>query len=278
MVVTILKLTPLVYTNTATDIDVPPQTLTYELLVKPDGATIDANGIVRWTPATTGTNYFQGKVTDNGTPAKSATNSFYVIVNEPVAPENHPPVLPAARVVTILRTNVLIYTNTATDIDVPAQTLTYQLLASPTGATIDANGIVRWTPTAASANFFQVKVTDNGSPALSATNGFYVIVNEPPAPENHPPVLPPTSVVTLVRPASLVYTNTATDIDVPAQTLTYQLLASPAGATIDANGIVRWSPTAASTNFFQAKVTDNGTPAMSATNSFYVIEIGRAHV
>ncbi len=270
-VVTLVRPATLVLANTATDIDVPAQTLTYQLLASPGGATIDANGIVRWTPTAASTNFFQAKVTDSGTPARSATNSFYVIVKEPAGPENHPPVLPMPTVVTILRTNVLVFTNTATDIDVPAQTLTYQLLAGPSGASIDANGIVRWTPSSAGPNFFQTKVTDNGSPARSATNSFYVVVNEPAAPENHPPVLPPPGVVSILKLAPLVYVNTATDADQPPQTLTYQLLVSPSGATIDANGIVRWTPATAGTNYFQAKVTDNGSPARSATNSFYVI-------
>ena len=270
-VVTLVRPASLVFTNTATDIDVPAQTLTYQLLASPSSATIDANGIVRWTPPAASTNFFQAKVTDSGTPARSATNSFYVIVNEPLGPENHPPVLPAPTVVTIMRTNVLVFTNTATDIDVPAQTLTYQLLSGPSGASIDANGIVRWTPSSAGANFFQTKVTDNGSPAKSATNSFYVVVNEPVAPENHPPVLPPSGVVSMLKLTPLVYVNTAIDADQPPQALTYQLLVSPSGATIDVNGIVHWTPATVGTNYFQAKVTDNGSPAKSATNSFYVI-------
>jgi len=270
-VVTLVRPASLVFTNTATDIDVPAQTLTYQLLASPSSATIDANGIVRWTPPAASTNFFQAKVTDSGTPTRSATNSFYVIVNEPLGPENHPPVLPAPTVVTIMRTNVLVFTNTATDIDVPAQTLTYQLLSGPSGASIDANGIVRWTPSSAGANFFQTKVTDNGLPAKSATNSFYVVVNEPVAPENHPPVLPPSGVVSMLKLTPLVYVNTAIDADQPPQALTYQLLVSPSGATIDVNGIVHWTPATVGTNYFQAKVTDNGSPAKSATNSFYVI-------
>ena len=270
-VVTLVRPASLVFTNTATDIDVPAQTLTYQLLASPSSATIDANGIVRWTPPAASTNFFQAKVTDSGTPTRSATNSFYVIVNEPLGPENHPPVLPAPTVVTIMRTNVLVFTNTATDIDVPAQTLTYQLLSGPSGASVDANGIVRWTPSSAGANFFQTKVTDNGLPAKSATNSFYVVVNEPVAPENHPPVLPPSGVVSMLKLTPLVYVNTAIDADQPPQALTYQLLVSPSGATIDVNGIVHWTPATVGTNYFQAKVTDNGSPAKSATNSFYVI-------
>jgi len=71
----------------------------------------------------------------------------------------------------------------------------------------------------------------------------------------------------------LTVTNTAVDTDVPAQTLTYQLLSSPSGAAIDTNGIITWSPAqaqGASTNVFMTVVTDNGIPPLSATNSFTV--------
>ena len=273
MVFTIVKLSELVVTNTATDSDLPAQILTYELLTKPDGATIDTNGIVRWTPPTASTNYFRTKVTDNGSPVKSATNSFYVIVTEPVVvPENHAPVLPPTVVLRVPKLVEVVVTNTATDSDLPPQTLTYELLSKPTGATIDASGIVRWTPPAASTNFFQVKVTDNGSPARSATNSFYIIATElDVVMENHAPVLPGPVVFRIVKLTELVVTNTATDSDLPAQALTYELLTKPDGATIDTNGIVRWFPPTVSTNYFQARVTDNGSPARSATNSFYVI-------
>lgn len=69
----------------------------------------------------------------------------------------------------------------ATDPDVPAQTLAYSLLSGPSGASLDsATGIFTWRPTVSAANttnLIQVVVTDNGTPNLSATNSFNVIVN-----------------------------------------------------------------------------------------------------
>ena len=71
---------------------------------------------------------------------------------------------------------------TATDSDVPAQTLTYTLLSgAPSGAAVGSNsGVFTWRPPVASAgtsNYIAVVVTDNGSPNLSATNHFAVSVN-----------------------------------------------------------------------------------------------------
>src|SRR2546427_5095269 len=70
----------------------------------------------------------------------------------------------------------------ATDADLPANTLTFALVSAPTGMTINpASGAISWTPTEAqgpSTNVVSVSVTDNGVPALSVTNTFPVKVNE----------------------------------------------------------------------------------------------------
>ena len=72
-------------------------------------------------------------------------------------------------------------TNLATDLDTPAQTLTYSLPMAPTNATIDStSGILDWRPLvtqAGSTNPVLVVVTDNGTPSLSATQSFSVTVN-----------------------------------------------------------------------------------------------------
>src|SRR5204863_620813 len=70
---------------------------------------------------------------------------------------------------------------TATDADLPANTLTFALVSSPAGMTINpASGAISWTPSEAqgpSTNVVSVSVTDNGVPALSVTNTFTVTVN-----------------------------------------------------------------------------------------------------
>lgn len=100
------------------------------------------------------------------------------------APPNTAPVLPALADRTIAPLAALSISNAATDADVPAQTLTYELLDAPAGAVIDSAGLITWTPTLeqASATYrFQTRVTDSGAPALSATNSFEVTVSAAPA-------------------------------------------------------------------------------------------------
>jgi GH43 family beta-xylosidase len=92
---------------------------------------------------------------------------------------------------------------------------------------------------------------------------------------NHAPVLAPIPNRNTSAGQILTVTNSATDSDLPAQTLTYHLLAAPAGAWINSvTGTIGWRPATAqanSTNLFTVQVTDNGSPPMIATQSFSVV-------
>lgn len=94
------------------------------------------------------------------------------------------------------------------------------------------------------------------------------------SPANTSPVLSPVSNRTLTAGQWLLITNTATDAEVPAQTLTFALPIAPAGAILNSsNGVLSWRPSipqAPSSNPFTITVTDNGTPSLSATQSFTV--------
>jgi hypothetical protein len=74
---------------------------------------------------------------------------------------------------------------------------------------------------------------------------------------------------------TLVVTNPVTDAEVPPQTLTFSLLSTiPANATLNAtNGVFTWRPRvnqADTTNLIVVRVTDNGTPGLSDTNSYTI--------
>jgi hypothetical protein len=116
----------------------------------------------------------------------SATNNFTVTVNE----VNSAPVLTVQTDQTVDVLTMLAVTNTATDPDIPANNLSYTLLTAPSGATIDTNGVITWTPHSAqgdSTNLFTTVVTDDGLPQSSATNSFLVFVN--PTPIIPPPMI-----------------------------------------------------------------------------------------
>jgi hypothetical protein len=77
-------------------------------------------------------------------------------------------------------------TNAATDADVPAQTLRFNLLNGPTGAVINTNtGLLTWRPAIAQSPSTQtvaVVVSDSGLPTLGATQSFLVSVTRPAVP------------------------------------------------------------------------------------------------
>ena len=84
--VTLVGLQSLTVSNTAADSDLPVNTLSYQL-TGPDGASIDTDGVITWTPSynqVPGTNTFTTVVSDG---SLKATNSFVVTVIQPhVAP------------------------------------------------------------------------------------------------------------------------------------------------------------------------------------------------
>jgi len=270
--------TTLTFTNLASDVDTPPDVLTFSLTNGPAGASVKpTNGVFTWAPAEDqgpSTNVLTVTVTDNGSPNLSASQTFTVVVNE----VNRAPVLPLQTDRTITGLGLLVVTNVATDPDIPTNTLTYTLVAAPTNALIDTNGVITWSPAAAQVpgtNVFETVVTDFNPWAvnaqqLSATNSFMVVVDA----IHNGPVLPPQDDRTVDELTLLVVTNGASDGDIPAFPLTYQLVDPPAGASIDTNGIITWMPSeeqGPGTNVLETVVSDEGEPPLSATNSFTVV-------
>ncbi|MBP7031561.1 MAG: tandem-95 repeat protein, partial [Anaerolineaceae bacterium] len=74
------------------------------------------------------------------------------------------------------------FTATATDADVPANTLAFSLVGAPAGASINpTTGAFTWTPTEAQGPgeyTFTVKVCDNGTPVLCDEESITVTVTE----------------------------------------------------------------------------------------------------
>jgi hypothetical protein len=278
--------TLLTYTVSATDGDLPAQTLTWTLGAgAPTGATIDAStGTFSWTPTTGQTGDFPVTyvATDNGTPpmSGSATNTISIVAG------NTAPVVTAPANQTVDEGTLVSYTVTATDGDVPAQTLTWSLEpGAPTGAAIDpSTGAFTWTPTEAQGPGtypITYTATDDGTPPLSGSASNTITVNE----VNQAPVVNAPANATVDEGVLLSYTVTATDADVPAQTLTWSLGAgTPAGAAINASsGLFSWTPSEVQgpgTYPITYTATDNGTPPLSgsASNTVTVNEANNAPI
>jgi hypothetical protein len=277
------ELTPLNITASATDPDLPANPLTFSLISPPPGMTIDPNtGAIAWTPTEA-----QGPlaypitlvVTDDSPFAVNernlgATNLFTVTVRE----VNTAPQLAGANQ-TIDEGMALGIPLIATDSDLPANPLTFSLMAAPAGVQIDpSTGFLTWTPDESqgpSTNEISVMVTDDSpfainEPRLNATVTLVVIVNE----VNSSPMLGELANRTVNELATFTLTNAATDADLPRNVLSYALVSAPAGATMSATGVITWTPAEVqgpSTNTFTTIVTDDGVPARTATNSFTLV-------
>jgi uncharacterized repeat protein (TIGR01451 family) len=185
---------------------------------------------------------------------------------------NTAPSLPAIGSQFVNEGSPLVVTNSATDADVPANPLSFTLLIGPPGATLSPAGIFTWTPTEAdgpSTNLVRVKVDDNSTPNLSATQTWFAVVNE----VNTAPILAPVDIKFVLEGSTLLVNHSATDADIPANTLAFTLLQAPTGASLSPGGSFNWLPGEAQgpgTYPITVKVQDNGSPALSATQTWLV--------
>ncbi len=192
-----------------------------------------------------------------------------------VLPVNDPPVLGPIADQTVDEGALLTFQAVATDIE--GDILMYWLSpAAPAGAVIDPlTGVFSWTPAESQGPgvySVTITVTDNGTPNLSANQTFTVTVRE----VNRAPVLAAIADQT-VRPAeTFTLTFAASDPDLPANTLTFSLDAAPANASVTSDGVFTWTPgfdLAGTTNSVVVRVTDNGAPALSGSQSFAIVVV-----
>jgi hypothetical protein len=207
----------------------------------------------------------------------TATNSFTVTVSE----MNLPPVLSQIVTQAANELTLLVVTNTAPEPNIHSATLGYGLVG-PTGASIDTNGVITWTPSQQQSPGTYVLTTvvtnsnpyDSVNPQLTATNSFTVMVSE----VNVPPVLSQIQTQSVNELTQLAVTNTATEPNIHSTTLGYGL-SGPPGTSIDTNGVIIWTPSdeqGPGTYVLTTVVTnsnpyDSANPQLTATNSFTVM-------
>lgn len=219
-----------------------------------------------------------GSLTPTNLPTSNAWQVNYGSTVATLQVLNTRPVLDVGSGGTVNELGLFTATNSATDAD-PLQSLTFGLILAPSGMTINpATGVVTWTPAqtqSPSTNTVIVSATDNGTPALSATNSFTVIVRE----VNVAPTLPDIATINANELALLTITNMATESNIHSVTTGYTLVNPPAGINISAGGVITWTPTQAqspSTNLITTIAT-NSNPydlvnlVLLATNSFTVV-------
>lgn len=257
------------------------QTLRYTFATAaPAGATLDpVTGALSWTPAENQGPIvftFRIKVSDNGTPAMSATNEFVVTVNE----VNIAPTIQVPAAITRAELQAITATCTAADTDIlqgrtpNTNRLTFSLTDAPAGATINpSTGAFAWTPTEVQgpgSYTIKVQVADDGVPALAGNGQFSITITE----QNAAPTIAAPVNQTIAEGASLNVAFVAADVDRPANQLTFGLVNAPPGTVLDSGtGLISWTPTEAQgpgVYSIQVRVSDNAPAPLFATNTMQV--------
>jgi hypothetical protein len=177
--------------------------------------------------------------------------------SDEVTIQNSPPVLAYIGPKSVNEGTMLSFTATASDPDVPPQTLTFSLgPGAPPSASITSGGYFTWTPTEAQGpSVYNINITVSDGIDIDY-EVITVTVNE----VNLPPVLNPIGPKTINEGALLQFTITASDPDLPAQTLTYSASNLPSGATFNSTTrVFSWTPTSGQAGVYPSvhfEVTD----------------------
>jgi alpha-tubulin suppressor-like RCC1 family protein len=271
---TISELSFLSFTITALDLE--NDAITYSMSAGAiPGMTLNAaSGTFSWTPGEAhgpGTYQVTFRATDNGSSAKFDEETIVISVNE----VNSAPVLSNPGDRSVGELNSLSFTLSATDADDPANVLAYSIQGgSAAGMSLNSStGAFSWTPSEAQGpGIYDVtfRVTDQGSPALSHDQTIRLTIGE----ANLPPSLESPGNQTIVWGNQAAFTLTATDLDLPANTLIYSIQTGALpGMTITGNSF-SWTPASdqLGTANVTIRVTDGG--GLFAEQSI-AIEVGR---
>ncbi|MBC6417734.1 MAG: hypothetical protein GDA44_02545, partial [Prochloron sp. SP5CPC1] len=217
----------------AVAIDPNGDSLTYELLVKPVGMTVEeSTGVIVWQPTETQNGFHDVIIRVNDGRGGVTLQQFQVIVT----PANIQPIITSSPPKIAALNLPYEYQIRAQDGD--GNIVDYNLDKAPEGVTIDSTGVIRWTPTQVGDNEIQITVTDNDGGKGSQSFVLQVVqtaVNQMPSFLSLPP--------TKARLGNLYqYHILAEDKD--GDPLTYRVKSGPEGITISQTGVVTWTPTA----------------------------------
>ena len=270
-----------VLTVTATDADLPAQTVTYSITGGADQAKFSING-------TTGALAFSA-APDYENPTDVDTNNIYVVqvtasdgagrtvnqtINVAVTPVNdNSPIITSANAANVAENTTAVLTVTATDADLPVQTMTYSITGGADQAKFSINGTTGdltfqaapdyENPTDADTNnVYVVQVTANDGAGRTVNQTINVTVT--PVNDNDP-VITSANTANLAENTTAVLTVTATDADLPAQTMTYSITGGADQAKFSING------TTGALTFSAAPDYEN--PTDSDANNIYVVQV-----
>ncbi len=241
--------TTAVLTVTATDADLPAQTLSYAIVGGADAAKFSINastGALRFVtapdfevPTDAGANNIYNVTVQVSDGTLTSTQAIAVTVT-PV--NDNTPLITSSATANVAENTTAVLTVTATDADLPAQTLSYAIVGGADAAkfTINAStGVLSFitapdfeVPTDAGAdNIYNVTVQVSDG-TLASTQAIAVTVT--PVNDNTPAITS-SATANVAENTTAVLTVTATDADLPAQTLSYAIVGGADAAKFSIN-------------------------------------------
>ncbi len=217
-------------------VEYPGRPVVLRLEGAPAGLQLRSDGWLSWTPEEIqGPGTFTANVVSQdlaGGPEARAPLRFTVLE------ANLSPVLAAIPDAVLREGTPLQVSLSGSDVDLPAQPLSYFRVGGPSGVSVTSGGLLNWTPSESQgpgSHVLRVAVTDG---TVAVTNQFSVLVRE--VNESPVPIVVPEQ--TLDERVPWTWTLQANDVDIPVQSLSYGLSSGPAGVSVSAEGLLRWTP------------------------------------
>ncbi|MFP4015681.1 MAG: putative Ig domain-containing protein, partial [Halanaerobiales bacterium] len=239
-------------------------TLTYSLLESPENMTIESStGLITWLPERGRAGEYNVKVQVVDGNGGKATQEFSIIVES----INNPPVINGCEKIS-QEGHIYKYAIQAEDPE--GDELTYNLIDPPAELTIDSEkGIMTWDTENVDFEEYTagVKVTDS----YGAYSSGELILERA---KYEPPQITSTPVtsITIGEGLSEDYNYDVEAEDPAGDTLTYSLVSSPEGMTIDADtGLINWTPTEEQIGEHQIDIKVSNTRDAYAQQSYSLI-------
>ncbi|MCB9107482.1 MAG: tandem-95 repeat protein [Anaerolineales bacterium] len=254
----------------ANDLDPDDDPLTITMVgIANNGTTSTDGSTVNYIPSLNfnGTDSFTYTINDGEGEKATAT------VSVTVTSVNDAPELASIGNQTITETLTLSFNAIATDF-ADNDLITFGLENAPSNASIGQNsGVFNWTPTeieGPDSYSLTIVITDSGSPSLTDTETISITVTE----VNQAPILANIGDKSIDQGSMLAFVVSATDADLPQNTMTYSLSGAPVGANINGvSGQFIWTPNASQqpgTYDVTIIVSDSGTPVLTDSETVQI--------
>jgi hypothetical protein len=229
-------------------------------------ASIQLDGTIRYTPTAgySGPDAFTYSISDGRGGTATATVAMTV---DAAPPANRAPTI--AAIGNAIVPELVPFGVATIGSDPDGDALTYSVTSGPTGLSVNAStGAVSWTPTEAQGpGVYPVTIRATDAGLLFGEASFTITVTE----VNAAPSLAAIDDRTVHRGETVTLTASATDPDLPANTLLYSLLSGPANATLAAaGGGFSWTPSVADVGDHTVTIGVSDGAGGTATTSFTI--------